>query len=73
MAERSFADPLHLPTGREDCHPHGGRSKGYAQTNPDEASAVAAVTDVKCRTLETLDIERRLAALEQREQGTKRQ
>jgi hypothetical protein len=38
-----------------------------------EAYAVAAVIDVKCRTLATVDIERSLAALERREQGTKRQ
>ncbi len=41
------------------------------ELTPDEASAVAAVIDVKRRTMETVDIERRIAALEQREPDTK--
>ena len=34
---------------------------------PDEATAVASVIEVERRTLETVEIERRIAALEQRE------
>jgi len=41
------------------------------ELTPDEASAVAAVIDVKRRTMETVDIERRIAALEQREPDKK--
>jgi hypothetical protein len=42
------------------------------ELTPDEASAVAAVIEVQRRTIERLDIEHRLAALEQREHDTKR-
>jgi hypothetical protein len=42
------------------------------ELSPDEASAVAAVIEVQRRTIETVDIERRIAALEQREPDGKR-
>jgi hypothetical protein len=37
------------------------------ELTPDEASDVAAVIEVQRRTIETLEIERRIAALEERE------
>jgi Family of unknown function (DUF5681) len=42
------------------------------ELTPDEASAVAAVIDAKRRAFETIDIERRIAAMEQRERDRTR-